>query len=148
MPLPAHVCMQEIQGRSCVWHLHNGDVPTMTLDNLKAACWACMPPMRKRLVGRDVVGDFVQLAVENWEPDYLAACWDNDQRKVYASTLMGHMKRCHQATSPYDAQQYGFIWAFVLQAVAAAVIQWLVTWWLERNANRVLMAGWKQELTK
>jgi hypothetical protein len=36
----------------------------------------------------------------------------------------------------------------VLQAVASAVVQLIIKWWLDRRSNRVLMAVWKQELTR
>ena len=119
----------------------------MTLADLQEQCWASLPPLRKRIVGRETVNDFVTLAVENWEGEYLNACQDNQQRGVYTHALLGHMKRLHQAASPYEAQEYGFIWAFLLQAVASAVIQYIVKWGLDRRANRVLLAGWKAEMT-
>jgi len=119
----------------------------MNLADLREQCWESLPPLRKRLVGRETVDDFVTLAVQNWEGEYLMACQDNEQRQVYVHSMLGNLKRLHQTASPYEAAEYGFIWVFVLQAVAAAAIQWLVTWWLERSANRVLMAGWQQELT-
>ena len=120
----------------------------MTFDELQDACWSAMPRIRRRIAGRDAVNDFVWLAVQNWEPEYLSACMENNQQRVYADVLLKHIKSAHQATSEYDAHEYGFIWAFLLQAVAVAVIQWLVQWWLEGNAHRGLMAGWKRELTR
>ena len=119
----------------------------MTLAELQEQCWASLPPLRKRIVGRETVADFVTLAVENWEGDYLAACQDDRHRRVYVHSLLQHIKRLHQAASKYEPQEYGFIWVFVLQAVASAVIQYLVKWWFERRVNRVLMAGWKAEMT-
>ena len=119
----------------------------MTLAELRDNVWVSLPPLRKRIVGRDAVDDFVTLAVQNWEGEYLAACQDNQQRSAYVHSLLGHIKRLHQAASPYEPQEYGFIWAFLLQAIAVSAIQYLVKWWLERHVNRVLMAGWKQEMT-
>jgi hypothetical protein len=37
---------------------------------------------------------------------------------------------------------------FLLQAVAVAVVQWLVTWWLERLSHRALLTVMQHELTK
>lgn len=120
----------------------------MTLDDLKDHAWAAMPPLRKRLVGRRTVNDFVQLAVENWSGDYLAACAGNHERQVYASALLGQLKRCHQPISGREPQEYGFIWVLILQSVASAVIQWLIRWWLDRRANRALILVWQHELIK
>lgn len=119
----------------------------MTLDDVATECWKSLPPIRKRLVGKATVRDFVQLAVANWEGEYLAACADNDARKVYVAAMLGHVKREHQFASGYSEQEYGTVWVWILQAVASAVIQWLVAWWLERRAHRALMAVWKHELT-
>lgn len=118
----------------------------MNLEQLRDIAWASLPPVRKRLVGRATVNDLVTCAIHNWEGEYLAACADNEQRQVYARGLLQAVKRAHQPVSGYDAQEYGFIWTFLLQAVAAALIQWLVEWWLDNRANRVLMEGWKREM--
>jgi hypothetical protein len=120
----------------------------MTLAELRDNVWASLPPIRKRIVGRETADDFVTLAVENWEGEYLNACQDNQQRGVYVSSLLGHIKRLHQAASPYEPQEYGFLWTLILQAIAVSVIQYLVKWWLERSANRVMLQGWKAEMTQ
>jgi hypothetical protein len=33
-------------------------------------------------------------------------------------------------------------------AVLVAVIQWLVKWWLDRNFNRIMLAGWQREMQR
>jgi hypothetical protein len=119
----------------------------MTYADLQSEVWRAMPPLRKRIAGREVVDDFVTLAVQNWSGEYLEACADNRQRNVYAAALLGQLKRGHQAVSGAEPTEYGFLWVFLLQAVAAAVIEWLIKWWLDRRANRVLLAGWQQEMT-
>lgn len=120
----------------------------MTLDDLKNHVWRDMPPIRKRLVGRRVVDDCVQLAVENWSGDYLAACAGNHERHVYATAMLGQIKRAYQPVSGREPQEFGFIWVVILQGVVSAIVQWLIRWWLERRANRALMTVWQHELTK
>jgi hypothetical protein len=120
----------------------------MNLADLQAKCWADLPPIRKRLVGRATVNDLVQLSVANWSGDYLTACRDNQQRDVYVHALLTAVKREHQAMSGQEPGEYGFIWVFLLQAVAVAVVQWLVTWWLERLSHRALLTVMQHELTK
>lgn len=126
--------------------LHYRDVPPMTLNDLRTEAWKALPPIRKRLVGRTTVDDLVTIAVHNWEGEYLAACVDNTQRRVYSAALLQAVKRAHQPVSGHDPQEYGFIWMFLLSAIASAVIEWLVKWWLDRRANRDLMAQWKREM--
>lgn len=120
----------------------------MTLADLQEQCWQSLPPIRKRMVGRETVNDLVTLSVENWAGEYLAACQDNEQRQVYVHALLQQVKRGHQLATGREPAEYGFVWAFLLQAVASAVIQWLVQWWLDRNANRALFAVIQHELVK
>ena len=42
-------------------------------------------------------------------------------------------------------REYGMIWTLLLSAVASAIIQVMVKWWLERRANRVMLMVWQQE---
>lgn len=142
--MPAELPVQEAEGPA----LPRREVPQMNLADLQAQCWADLPPIRKRLVGRDVVNDLLQLAVANWSGDYLAACRDNQQRDVYVHALLTQVKREHQAAGDKDPNEYGFIWVFLLQAVAVAVVQWLVAWWLERLSHRALLTVMQHELTK
>lgn len=114
----------------------------MTLDDLVNECWADLPPVRKRLAGRDAVRLIVVNAVQEWSPEYLMACQDNAQRDVYASDMIRRLRRRHEGQ-----QEYGFaIMSIIMVALISAVVQWLVKWWLDRNVNRVLMAGWKMEM--
>lgn len=118
----------------------------MTLNELKAAAWYALPPIRKRVAGRAVVSDLVAVCVMHWEPEYLAACQDNDQRRVYERALLEAVRRAYQPISGHEPQEYGFIWIFLLSAVASALIQWLVKRWLDNHFNREQMAKWKREL--
>ena len=81
----------------------------MTLLDLQEQCWHGLPLLRKRLAGREAVNDFVTLAVENWQGEYLQACKDNDERSVYATAMLGSIKRGHQVASGKGPQEYGFI---------------------------------------
>jgi len=114
----------------------------MTIDDLVAACWAGLPPIRKRLAGRDAVRRIVTDAVQEWSADYLAACQDDTHRQAYADALT---KRLEQR---YTGQpEYGFVFmSIILVAVNSAVVQWLVKWWLDNHFNRECMAQLQREL--
>ena len=47
--------------------------------------------------------------------------------------------------SGYGEREYGMIWTLLLSAVASAVIQVVLKWWLERRSNRVMLMIWQQE---
>lgn len=118
----------------------------MTLEDLKADAWENLPPIRKRLAGRATCDELVVEAVRNWSSDYIAACKDDTHRRDYAKQLVNMIRVSHPPKSGIAQQEYGFIWMFLLMAVASAVVQWLVTKWLERHFSREQFAAWQQEL--
>lgn len=114
----------------------------MTIDDLVAECWFDLPAIRKRLVGRDAVRRIVVDAVQDWCPEYLSACQDNQQQSVYAADLTRKLEQ------RYAGQEYGFVFmSIVLAAVISAVVQWLVKWWLDNHFNRMRMQVWQRELS-
>ncbi len=119
----------------------------MTLSDLQTYVWRRLG-MRKFLVGRATCDDFVQLAVENWAGQFMKHALDQRERNVVSGVIVADIKRAHQVMSGRESAEYGMIWALVLQAVASAVVQLILKWWLERRANRVLLAVWQQEATK
>jgi len=113
-------------------------------SELKEHVWRSLGP-RKYLVGRQQVDLLTQLAVENWHSDYMQAAENDSQRQVVVNNTLADVKRVHQAVGGYGEREYGMIWAFLLSAVASAVIQAILKWWLERRVNRVMIMVWQQE---
>jgi len=118
----------------------------MTLAELKNEAWKALPPIRKRLAGRVVCDELVTEAVRNWSSDYIASCHDEMHRRDYARLLLNQVRVSHEPRSGINQQEYGFIWVFLLMAVASAVIQWLVKRWLDRHFDAGQMQAWQQEL--
>ncbi len=119
----------------------------MNLDGLKDYVWR-RAPLGKVMVGRHVMDDFVHLTVENWECEHLNACVEEASRRAVCASMLASVKRGHQVTSGKETQEYGFIWAFLLQMLAAAVIQIILRYWQERASNRVWIVAMKAELTR
>lgn len=116
----------------------------MTLDDLVAECWFDLPPIRKRLAGRDAVRRIISDAVREWSPDYLVSCTHSGQQDVYAADLTKRLERRYA-----QQQEYGFVlMSIILVALISAVVQWLVKWWLDNHFNRELMQGWQQGMAR
>lgn len=116
----------------------------MTPADLKEHVWRRLGP-RKWLVGRSQIDLLTQLTVENWHSEYMQAADSDVERQVVANNMLADIKRVHQAVGGYGEREYGMIWMFLLSAVASAVIQVVLRWWLERRANRVMLMVWQQE---
>jgi len=118
----------------------------MTLDELKADAWASLPPIRKRLAGRAICDELVTEAVRNWSGDYIAACHGETQRNDYARQLLEQVRKSHELRAGMTQPEYGFIWVFLLTAVASAVIQWLIKRWLDNHFDAEQMQAWQREV--
>jgi hypothetical protein len=119
----------------------------VTIDELKLHVWRHLG-LRRHLAGRQVVDDFVELAIQHWEPEPLSHCVDDQQRAIVCDSVLRSVKRGYQVVSGKEPHEYGIFWAIVLQAVASLVVQLILRWWLERRMNRVRMMVWQQELTR
>ena len=119
----------------------------MTVADLKLWVWRHVG-IRRHLVGRQVIDDFTELAVQHWESEPLNYCRDGEQQKVVLESILASVKRGYQVVSGREPEEYGFFWALVLQAVASIVVQLILEWWLDSRMNRVRMLVWQQELTR
>ena len=116
----------------------------MTLDDLDDQCWAALPPIRKRLVGREAVRQMLEDAVAEWDNEAIGACQGPADLDAYGAALVERVKARRSGQ-----QEYGFVLLSILAtAVLVAVIQWLVKWWLDRNFNRIMLAGWQREMQR
>ena len=118
----------------------------MTLADLQEHVWHRMP-LRKHIAGRQAVDDITALIVENWQGDYMGAAANATERAIVAKAIAAAVKRGHQWQSGKDANEYGFLWTLILQAVVSAAIQLILKWWLERRSHRAMLTVWQHELT-
>ena len=118
----------------------------MTVADLQEHVWRRLG-VRRLVVGRQTVDDLVELSVEEWPCEILSHARDDEQRQIVLISTLASVKRAYQVVSGKDVEEYGFFWAFLLQAVAAAVVQIILKWWLERNANRTLIRCWQADRT-
>ncbi len=119
----------------------------MTLDELKDMVWADMP-MRKIMVGRRRVNNWVELAVENWQPAEFGAAPEGYQRDLVVQGVVQSIRRMDEVMADEDSKQYGFIWLLLLSGLVSLLVQLILKWWLKDDENKVTMAGWQKEMTK
>jgi hypothetical protein len=122
-------------------------VQAVTLEELQTWVWRELP-LRKRIVGKKVVDDLVQLTIETWPAELMNHAADGEQREIVAMEVERSVRRLHQACTTIDATSYGVLWTFVLQALVSLVVRLILEWWMERRSNRALMVVWQAELTQ
>lgn len=118
----------------------------MTYAELQDAAWHDAPPIRKRVIGRQTFNELVAVTVRNWSPNSVAACSDDRLLHQYARKLLEQVRAGHQEMTGQTQQEYGFIWVFLLCAVASAVIQWLIKRWLDNHFSEADLQAWQGEM--
>lgn len=98
--------------------------------------------LRKHLVPRDRIDELIDDAIANWPCEVLRQCRGDDDYAEVVHANIGSLRR------KVRNRQYGFIWTIVLSALASAVIEIILKWWLERRANQVMMLVIRQEATR
>lgn len=117
----------------------------MRFRRLSDECWRELPAIRKRLAGRAAVDRILADAVLEFDPDVASG-------GGYAESLLTAVKQRYMARGvarlPDDgSDRDGFVvLTFVLATVAAAVISWLITRWLNNQFPKSQLHQWQQEL--
>jgi hypothetical protein len=117
----------------------------MNLAGLQSMVWRDLP-LRKRIVGRRVVDDLTQLAIEAWPVDLMNHAADHAERQVVALEIERSVKRLYTACSATDAVTMGILWTFVLQALVSMIVQRILEWWTDSRSHRVFLVAMKSEL--
>ena len=116
----------------------------MTIEGLQEHVWRRLG-VRKHMIGRREVDLLTLLTVENWQSEYYNAADSDFERQIVADGTLVAVRRMHQVVGGYCEREYGMIWTLLLSAVASAIIQVVLKWWLERRSNRVMLLVMQQE---
>lgn len=106
----------------------------MTLDELQAYVWHRLPLWRKRLAGRAEVDALVSMAVGHWDADAIGAVSPAEATAGMVNRLRHARQR---AGTP---KEVGFLWLFLFELLASAIVQILIKWWWESASHRAAMA--------
>lgn len=110
----------------------------MTQDGLTNYVWDHLGP-RKHLAGRERIAELVGMNVRSWPSEVLNECRNDGELQIVADASTASLKR------RIRERQYGMLWTLLLTALASAVFQVILKWWLERRSNRVMMLVMRQE---
>ena len=119
----------------------------MDLAELKAHLWNELP-VRKLVVGKRRVHNWVELAIENWDADVFGAVNSDYERDLAIQSVVQSIRRMDETMSDEEPKQYGFIWLLLLSGLVSLLVQLILKWWMDNDENKVSMAAWKAEMTK
>lgn len=119
----------------------------MEIDELREHVWANLP-IRKLVVGKKRVNNWVDLAVENWQPMEFSAAPEGYQRDLVVQGVVASIRRMDEVMSDEEPKQYGFVWLLILSGLVSLLVQIILKWWFQEEKNQEAMAAWKEEMTR
>ena len=118
----------------------------MDIDDLRQHVWASLP-VRKLVVGKKRVNNWIDLAIENWTPDEFYAAPEGYQRDLVVQGIVASIRRMDEVMSDEEPKQYGFIWLLLLSGLVSLLVQIILKWWFQGEEQQAAMAEWKKEMT-
>lgn len=120
----------------------------MTQQELRDRLWSELPVLRRNLLGREKVDDLITIAIEQCPLEYFQhISHGSNEQEVVAAAWGQNVKRGYGLLYGEDAK-FGPLFWILITPLIQYLLKRLLDWWFESRANRVLLAGWKKELTK
>ncbi len=120
----------------------------MTQQDLRDELWDELPFARKHLIGRERVDDLITMSIESCPLDALNVIGqDSPEQDVVAQAWAGDVKRSFCLICG-DEKTFGPLFWILISPLLQYILNRLIEWWFDRPSHRVVMTGWKRELTK
>jgi len=100
--------------------------------------------LRKHIVGKEQVCELVESAVLQFDCDAVANAKSMKELGIVAQNMT---EAITETFEQQEAGEYGFVWVILLQALAGAIVQILIRWWMESPENKATMESIRRELS-
>lgn len=119
-----------------------------TQEELREQLWRSVPPVRRLIVGRERIDDIISMAIESAPLEYMQhAGKSGDGPEVLLKAWEADVKRCYCLICG-DEVTFGPLFWILIGPIVQLILKKLLDWWFESNSHRLLIAGWKREMTK
>lgn len=119
-----------------------------TQDELRERLWRSVPPVRRIVVGRERIDDIITMAIENAPLEYIHLVREpGEEQDVLLKSWESDVKRTYCLVCG-DEVTFGPLFWILIGPIVQMLLKKLLEWWFESHSHRVLMAGWKQEMTR
>lgn len=116
----------------------------VTQHELREEIWMSVPPLRRLIIGRERVDDIITMAIENAPLEQIVAA--GEDQSVVLKVWEADVKRCYCLVCG-DEVTFGPLFWILIGPIVQLALKKLLEWWFASSANRVMLAGWKRELT-
>lgn len=120
-------------------------VQALTQNELRDEIWHSIPPLRRLIIGRERVDDIVTMSIENAPLEQIVAA--GGDQSVVLKVWEADVKRSYCLICG-DEVTFGPLFWILIGPIVQLVLKKLLEWWFESHSHRVMLVGWKRELTK
>jgi hypothetical protein len=119
-----------------------------TQEELREELWQAVPPLRRMIVGRERIDDIITMAIENAPLEYIHLVGQpGEEQNVVLKTWEADVKRCYCLVCG-DEVTFGPLFWILIGPIVQLILKKLLEWWFDSHSHRLLMAGWKKEMTQ
>jgi hypothetical protein len=120
----------------------------MTQQELRNEIWDSLPPVRRRVVGRERVDDLITMSIENY-PIHLCQHIQSEspEGEVVLAVWSQSVKRGYCLIYGED-KTFGPLFWILIGPIVQIILKKLLDYWFSSGAGRVLLSGWKRDLTR
>lgn len=116
---------------------------TSNLPQFQRYVWESLP-VRREVIGREMVDDAVLVAVQHWPTESLSECDHNSKEElVLMSDLATDISRI--LTVVYGDDRYRAVWLLGLRSLIYQTLAVITDWWRRRKDNRAKMTTWRRK---
>lgn len=103
--------------------------------------WAKLPA-KKHKVGREVVFDIIDAAVQEFPIEEYSQSDSGDTAELKASWELCKSIKRHSAV--LYGEKFGSLWLIALQILVPIIIELILQWWRRDGKNRRRLANWRR----
>ena len=118
-------------------------MPTTTLQQFQIYVWESLP-VRKVMVGKDVIDDIVTIIVQQWPAEELSErARNSEQETELMLALIWDVRR--MAALLYGDVRFDALLNSGLSTLIPAAVEVTRVWWRHRKTNRAKVGIWRRK---
>lgn len=116
-------------------------------SRLQRQIWEILPD-KKHAAGKEKIYDIVAVVVQEW-PEKPFKSLDTDPDTAALKTIPSFRKlqravKRHMHLLYGEEEEFGILWAIVLEILVSQVIRLVLRWWLENRRNQRTLRNWRE----
>jgi hypothetical protein len=120
----------------------------MTQQELRDEIWESLPPLRRRILGKERVEDLITMSMEHYPLELCPHILSGEgSEKVVLMTWEKNVKRSYSLVYGDDSK-FGPLFWIMIGPIVQLILRKLLDYWFASRSHRVLLTIWRRQLTQ